>query len=97
MKVARDHIHNSQGKSPVPILNDSLIYRLTVKKGCFFLTSPRLSDSIFVILTRNGNTLLGAEDIILCDNYAISLITGSFHSIPSVAEGKFRDTNHVVV
>ena len=22
---------------------------------------------------------------------------GSFHSIPSVVEGKFRDTNHVVV
>ena len=74
MNVARDHIHNSQGKSLVPSLNDSLFYRLTVKKGCF-LTSPRLSNSIFVILTRNGNTLLGAEDIILCDNYVISLIT----------------------
>ena len=27
----------------------------------------------------------------------VSVGTGSFHSIPSVAEGKFRDTNHVVV
>ena len=37
------------------------------------------------------------KGIHLGEKQVSELIDGSFHSIPSVAEGKFRDTNHVVV